>query len=92
MSKRLTITLPDEVYQPLLEAAEQQGRTPEEVASERLARDLSSRKSLDADAARAAEARFARHLGAVKSGDPRSADNDRIDADLAREYGSAHDE
>lgn len=28
-----------------------------------------------------------RHFGSVHSGDPRSADNDRIDADLAREYG-----
>jgi hypothetical protein len=27
----------------------------------------------------------------VSSGDPRSADSDRIDADLAREYGSTHE-
>lgn len=27
-----------------------------------------------------------RHFGAVRSGDPRSGDNDRIDADLARAY------
>ncbi len=33
------------------------------------------------------EAKFAGHFGAVKSGDSRSADNDKIDADLAREYG-----
>ncbi|HEX8845564.1 MAG TPA: hypothetical protein VF791_13010 [Pyrinomonadaceae bacterium] len=91
MEHKLTITLPDEVYQPLLEVAEEQGRTPEEVATERLARGLSSRKSLDANAAHAAEARFTRHIGAVNSGDARSADNDRIDADLAREYGSTHD-
>ena len=30
-------------------------------------------------------------FGAWDSGDPRSADNDRIDTDLAREYGSAHE-
>lgn len=29
--------------------------------------------------------RFRRHLGELNSGDPRSADNKRIDADLARE-------
>lgn len=29
--------------------------------------------------------------GAVDSGDPRSSDNDRIDADLAREYGSTRE-
>jgi hypothetical protein len=28
-----------------------------------------------------------RHFGAVHGGDPRAADNDRIDADLAQEYG-----
>jgi hypothetical protein len=28
-----------------------------------------------------------RHAGAVRSSNPRSADNEQIDADLAREYG-----
>ncbi len=37
---------------------------------------------------RVAEARFARWIGAVNSGNPRSADNEQIDADLAREYAS----
>jgi hypothetical protein len=27
-----------------------------------------------------------RHFGAIRSGDPRAADNDRIDADLAHAY------
>ena len=30
-------------------------------------------------------------FGVWDSGDPRSADNDRIDADLAREYASSHE-
>ena len=30
---------------------------------------------------------FERHFGAIDSGDPRSSDNERIDADLAKEYG-----
>jgi hypothetical protein len=33
-----------------------------------------------------------RHMGAVNSGDPHSADNERIEADLAREYGDTHEE
>jgi hypothetical protein len=33
--------------------------------------------------------RFRRHLGELNSGDPRSADNERIDADLAREYSNS---
>ncbi len=42
--------------------------------------------------AQLAEERFARHFGAVNSGNPRSADNEQIDADLAREYGATHDD
>ena len=30
--------------------------------------------------------RARRHFGTVRGGDPRSADNDRIDADLARQF------
>lgn len=32
-----------------------------------------------------------RHFGAVHGGDPRAADNDRIDADLARAYEHLHE-
>jgi hypothetical protein len=39
-----------------------------------------------------AEERFARHIGSVSSGNPRSADNEQIDADLAREYSNSHDD
>ena len=38
-----------------------------------------------------AEARFAAHFGAVNSGDARSADNERIDMELARESGNSHE-
>jgi hypothetical protein len=31
------------------------------------------------------------HFGAIHGGDPRTADNDRIDADLANAYGQSHD-
>lgn len=94
MEHKLTVTLPDEIYQPLIEAALRQGRTPEEVVVEQLAKSTltTRRASLSVDEARDAEARFARHFGAWDSGDPHSADNDRIDADLAREYAATHDE
>ena len=32
-----------------------------------------------------------RHFGTLDSGDPDSANNEKIDADLAREYGDNHD-
>lgn len=91
MEHQLTITLPDEVFQPLVEVALRQGRTLEELAAERLASTVTPRKTSDAVAARLAEERFARHIGAFDSGDPHSADNERIDADLAREYGRGLD-
>lgn len=39
-----------------------------------------------------AEERFARHIGSVRSGNPTSADNERIDADLATEYSDPHND
>lgn len=40
----------------------------------------------------AAEESFARWMGSVNSGDANSADNERIDADLAKEYLNTHDD
>jgi len=37
-------------------------------------------------------ARLKRHMGRANSGDPDSANNERIDADLGREYGNTHEE
>jgi hypothetical protein len=49
-------------------------------------------KRLSEGEVRLAEERFARWIGAVNSGNPRSADNQQIDADLAREYGATHND
>ena len=54
--------------------------------------DLLIEKTMTEDEERLAEERFARHFGSVASGDPNSADNEKIDADLVREYANAHDE
>ncbi len=51
-----------------------------------------SKKHMTEEEARLAEERFARWIGAWDSGDPNSADNERIDADLACEYGAGLDE
>ena len=45
------------------------------------------RKQMSEEEERLAEEGFARWVGSVKSGNPRSADNEQIDKDLAREYG-----
>ena len=54
--------------------------------------DDASRKPFTDEEDRLAEAQFARWIGAVNSGNPRSADNEQIDADLARAYGATHDD
>jgi predicted transcriptional regulator len=91
--KTLTFQVSDEVYEACQQIATQYGRTEEEVVLEWLAkRAKKKRPKLTEEESRAAWERLLRHAGAVSSGDPRSADNDRIDADLAREYGSSHEE
>ena len=42
--------------------------------------------------ARLAEERFARHFGAISSGDSKSAGNEKIDADLICAYEDTHDD
>ena len=50
-----------------------------------------NKRELSAEEAKLAEDNFARWMGSVSSGNPRSADNEQIDADLAKEYGATHD-
>jgi hypothetical protein len=69
---------------------------PEELQSEVLEFAESLLKRRSARAARGGSlgngSRSVRSFfGIWDSGDPRSADNDRIDADLAREYASSHE-
>jgi predicted transcriptional regulator len=92
MSHNVTITLPDEIYQPLNEIAGRRGQTLAEFACEKLAQSVPRENHTDAEAARKAEELFARHIGAWDSGDPNSADNERIDADLAGEYAGVREE
>jgi len=91
--KTLTFQVSDEVYEVCQQIAARYGRTEEEVVLEWLAKRAKKKHpKLTEEESRAAWERLLRNAGAVSSGDPRSADNDRIDADLAREYGSSHEE
>lgn len=49
-------------------------------------------RKLSAAERRRADARLLKYFGSINSGDPRSADNDKIDRDLAREYSSTHED
>ena len=93
MSKTLTFEIPNELYQVFEQTAAREGRTTESVALEWLARTVHKpRPELSEEERRAALEDLLRFAGAADSGDPHSADNERIDEDLAREYGSSHEE
>ena len=93
MSKTLTFEVSDELYAACEQVAARTGRSTEAVVLEYLARRAPKpRPKLSEEEWRAAHERLMRHVGAVSSGDPNSADNERIDADLAREYGSTHED
>ena len=87
MTHLLTLELGDELYQPLAQAARRSGLSLEEWATAQL-------RSCAASSARQAAdlARLLAHAGAVDLGRPTGADNEGIDADLAREYGSSHED
>ncbi|CAN5128504.1 hypothetical protein BH18ACI2_BH18ACI2_07590 [soil metagenome] len=91
MKHKLTITLPDEVYQPLVEAALQNGKTPEELAAECLVRNAPQPRSISPTPG-APPSKFEQLFGSVSLGHPTGADNESIDADLAREYAATHEE
>jgi hypothetical protein len=69
--------LPDELQNEVLKFAES-------LLKRRRARDTGSSSGNGSRSVRS-------FFGIWDSGDPRSADNDRIDADLAREYASSHE-
>jgi hypothetical protein len=87
MSHQLTLELPDEVFQPLAQAAQQAGQSLEQWATVQLRSCVASSTKQAVDLAR-----LLVHAGAVDLGKPTGADNESIDADLAREYGSSHEE
>lgn len=93
MSKTLTFEIPDDIYALLEQTAARWGRPIEQVALEWLSSTMPKKKPvLTEEERKAALARLHRHFGSVHSGDPRSADNEKIDADLMREYESTHED
>ena len=93
MSKTVSFEVPDEVYEVLESVATKMGRSLDEVVLEWLARTAPRpRPKLTPQEMEAARKRLQRHMGTVHSGNPRSADNEQIDIDLAREYGNTHEE
>jgi hypothetical protein len=83
MKHQLIIELGEAFYQPLAQAAQQAGQSVEEGATAQLnsCAASSARKAADLE-------RLLTHAGAVDLGRPTGADNESIEADLAREYNS----
>ena len=88
MEHQLTITLPDAVFQPLVQAALRAGRTPENFILEKVAQAIPAQPASSEPERKADITQF---FGMWSGGDPHGSDNERIDADLAREYGRGLD-
>ena len=91
--KTVTVQVADEVFDALEQTAAENGKPTEEVAQEWLSLHARlPRPRLQRSEVAAARQRFERHFGAWDSGDSGSADNEHIDADLARAYGESNEE
>lgn len=86
MEHKITITVPEDVYQPLVEEALRKGRTPEEEASLRLESSVTRRNNQHARGS------LEELFGSVSLGHPTGADNESIDRDLARAYADTHED
>jgi hypothetical protein len=89
MNRSLTVTyeIPEEICLVLEQKAAAEGRRLEEVVAQHVAQSQSHRREMAPQEIQRRAAAFEHHFGAWDSGDPRFSDNERIDADLAREYG-----
>jgi len=90
MSKKITLEIPDEVFSSFQKQAERRGETTEKFVLEIVLKNIALLENNDNP--QFAEERFARHFGAIKSGDSKSADNEKIDADLIHAYEDTHDD
>ena len=99
MSHPLTIELSDAAFAALRLRAQAAAQSPAAVAAATLEQcfgdpdgsPASGRPATEAEK-KAARERFERHFGEVNLGRATGADNEGIDADLARAYADSHEE
>jgi predicted lipid carrier protein YhbT len=94
MSQILTLELNDQVFAAIRRQAENIGVPPENLAATVLEQKFSHIFRLmltDADKVSGQE-KFERHFGAIDLNFTTCVDNESIDADLAKEYSSTHEE
>lgn len=80
MTYQLTLKMPDDLRQPLVEVSSLTGQTPEEWIVTVLRKQLPKRDN-----------RLRRHFGAIDLGHPTGADNAGIDVDLTAAYTDPHE-
>src|SRR5437763_19478 len=85
-----TLELPESVYTELLRAAAASGTTPARWIQERLPGDPAGGNGREVSDQELARADAALDECVVSVGRAVGADNEQIDADLAREYGGDH--
>ena len=86
MGRKITLELPDEIYDGLQEIAPQLGMTTEEAVVHWLWEYGPRSKQVDEAVSEAAWLRLRACAGAPRSGDLQAADNEAIDADMARDH------
>jgi hypothetical protein len=98
MSQTLILELSDEVYTTIQRQAESAGTSPAHWLATTLEQQYgpqhagqSAWRPRTAAEQHAARIRFEQHFGEVDLPDAIGADNEQIDADLAREYGETHE-
>jgi hypothetical protein len=98
MSQTLILELSDEVYTIIQRQAEGAGTSPAHWLARTLEQQYGRLPAPPSAEARrtpaeqqAARERFERHFGAVDLAAATGADNEQIDADLAREYADTHE-
>jgi hypothetical protein len=91
MGQTIKVKLTDAAYAALQRQAQAAGTTPSDEAACSLEQHFGS-VSPHGDKQRAARERFERHFGEIDLGYATGTENQSIDADLAREYLSPHQE
>jgi hypothetical protein len=94
MSQIMTLELNDRVFAAIQRQAEHIGVPPENLAATLLEQKFSQIfKLLLTDAEKEnGRTKFERHFGTIDLGFSTDLDNESIDADLAKEYSSTHEE
>ncbi|QDU31239.1 hypothetical protein ETAA8_63920 [Anatilimnocola aggregata] len=97
MSQQLIIQLSDDAFAQLQLQAASQSMSPAEIATADMERLYSRSQHGDGNAPlrttkQPARGLLRKHFGTFDLGCPVGTDNEQIDADLAREYGSTHEE